>query len=134
MGQKEIIIVTGASSGMGKEFVKQVDAGYPNIDEIWLIARRKEVLEELASTCNHKCRVLPYDLSEMASWESLGQLLRTEQPSIGLLVNSAGYGILGPFFNDETNSVGDLSEKTVSYDAEALEDQVGMVSLNCSTK
>ena len=43
----DIAIITGASSGMGKEFVIQADTRY-NFDEIWVIARRKERLEELA--------------------------------------------------------------------------------------
>ena len=121
MGQKEIISVTGASSGMGKEFVKQVDVCFPNVDEIWLIARRKEVLEEVALSCKHSCRTLAYDLSEKTSLETLGHLLQTEQPSIELLVNSAGYGILGLFCNAEKN---DLARNQ-------LKDQTGMVSLNC---
>ena len=61
MSKKNIIIVTGASSGMGKEFVKQIDKKFPKVDEIWLIARRKEVLKELAKSCNHVCRILAYD-------------------------------------------------------------------------
>ena len=40
-----IAIVTGASSGMGREFVLQIGAFYKNLDEIWVIARRKENLE-----------------------------------------------------------------------------------------
>lgn len=131
MEQKQVIIITGASSGMGKEFAKQVDVGFPNVDEIWLIARRKEVLEELASTCKHKCRVFSFDLSEKASWETLGQLLKEEQPSINLLVNSAGYGILGPFYNEEAVSAKDLLAATASDGTEQLKDQTGMVSLNC---
>ena len=43
---KEIIIVTGASSGMGKEFAMQIEKKY-QVDEIWVIARRKERLEFL---------------------------------------------------------------------------------------
>ena len=37
-----IIIITGASSGMGLEFALQLDAIFDTIDEIWLIARRKK--------------------------------------------------------------------------------------------
>ena len=131
MERKNIIIITGASSGMGKEFVKQVDARFPKVDELWLIARRKDALVELAASCNHKCRVLPYDLSQKSSWAEMEQLLKTEQPDISLLVNSAGYGILGPFFKEESKSTVDLSEMTVGYNNEALEDQVGMIAINC---
>ncbi len=44
---KRIIVVTGASSGMGKEFVYQI-IKKESVDEIWLIARRKERLDQLA--------------------------------------------------------------------------------------
>ena len=40
----KIAVVTGASSGMGKEFAYQIDRKYGKLDEIWLIARRKERL------------------------------------------------------------------------------------------
>ena len=43
-----IAIVTGASSGMGREFVLQLP-GYVNVDEIWVIARRAAALESLKS-------------------------------------------------------------------------------------
>ena len=116
MKNKNIIIVTGASSGMGKEFVKQIDERFPNVDEIWLIARRKEVLRELAMSCNHVCRILAYDLCEKSAQDAIRALLAFEQPQIKLLVNSAGYGILGPFYKDEKRW---------------MKEQTGMVSLNC---
>ena len=43
---KEIMIITGASSGMGKEFARQIEKKY-KVDELWVIARRKERLESL---------------------------------------------------------------------------------------
>ena len=113
MKNKNIIIVTGASSGMGKEFVKQIDKKFPKVDEIWLIARRKEALKELAKNCNHVCRILAYDLCKKQAQEELERLLEAEQPHITMLVNSAGYGILGPFVST------------------SMEEQTGMVSLNC---
>lgn len=116
---KNIIIITGASSGMGKEFVKQIDCKFPNVNELWLIARRKEALEELAASCKHKCRVLDYDLCNKQSIDEIAALLKKEAPSITLLVNSAGYGILGPFYNEAED-----------FDL-ALTEQLGMVDLNC---
>jgi short-subunit dehydrogenase len=46
---KKIAIITGASSGMGKEFALQISQTKP-LDEIWLIARRKNNLEEIATS------------------------------------------------------------------------------------
>lgn len=116
MKKKNIIIVTGASSGMGREFVKQIDIRFPKVDEIWLIARRKEVLKDLAKSCNHVCRILAYDLCEKQAQEELHSLLSYEQPQITMLVNSAGYGILGSFYQNEKDW---------------MKEQTGMVSLNC---
>lgn len=116
---KNIIIITGASSGMGKEFVNQIDKHFPGVDELWLIARRKELLANIASSCNHKCKVLPYDLCEQDAFLNIKDLLKNESPKITMLVNSAGYGILGPFYNEAED-----------FDL-ALTEQLGMVDLNC---
>ncbi len=115
MKKKNIIIITGASSGMGQEFVRQSDLRFPNVDEIWLIARRNEKLNEIATSCKHKCRVLAYDLCEPKAIEEISELLQSERPQITMLVNSAGYGILGPFYKD----------------AAWLKEQTGMIELNC---
>ena len=45
---KQIAVITGASSGMGREFTYQIADKYHNFDELWLIARRKQRLEEIA--------------------------------------------------------------------------------------
>ena len=57
----KIAVITGASSGMGLEFAKAVDAE-EELDEIWLIARRRERLEELAGSLRARARILPLDL------------------------------------------------------------------------
>ena len=53
-------IITGASSGMGKEFVKLAMQNHLDLDEIWVIARRKERLEAWPSLYREqKFRILP---------------------------------------------------------------------------
>lgn len=47
-GHMKTAIITGASSGLGTEFTKAVIAGYPELDEIWVVARRKERLDKFA--------------------------------------------------------------------------------------
>lgn len=139
MMQKNIIIITGASSGMGKEFVKQVDAHFPKVDEIWLIARRRDVLQEVADSCNHTCRVLALDLCAEESIKALREMLQQEKPNIRLLVNSAGYGILGPFYQDMNGSKKEekVAGNSVGMDVyreddfEIMQEQTGMVDLNC---
>lgn len=132
MKNKNIIIVTGASSGMGKEFVKQIDQKFPKVDEIWLVARRKDALKELAKNCNHVCRILAYDLCEKQAQEEIRLLLESEQPKITLLVNSAGYGILGPFCQDKKNTDKFfVEEEQMAADMAWMKEQTGMVTLNC---
>ena len=40
-------IITGASTGMGREFAKEIYRRYVNIEEVWIIARSKDKLETL---------------------------------------------------------------------------------------
>ena len=92
----KIAIVTGASSGMGKEFVKQL-AGYVKVDEVWVIARREQALKDLQSLCPYPIRPLAYDLGKEDSFLSISALLEKEQPDVKLLVNAAGFGKFGRF-------------------------------------
>lgn len=95
---KRIGIVTGASSGMGREFVKQLDECLKTVDEIWLIARREERLQELkASMKNVDARILSLDICKDTDLNVLEALLTTEQPQVRLLINAAGVGRAGRF-------------------------------------
>ena len=58
----KIAVITGASSGIGREFVYAVDQKL-QLDEIWVIARRAERLEELREKCTTPLRALALDLS-----------------------------------------------------------------------
>ena len=92
----KIAVVTGASSGMGRDFVYAIDKEF-ELDEIWVIARRKEKLEELSSEVKTKIRVLPMDLTLKESFDEYKRLLEEEKPEIKILVNAAGYGIFCTF-------------------------------------
>ena len=74
-----IAIVTGASSGMGREFVLQLGA-YTQVDEIWVIARRAEALEALKAEVSTPLRILSLDLCENESFHALDALLQEEKP------------------------------------------------------
>ena len=91
-----IAIITGASSGMGREFVSAVDKAY-TLDEIWVIARREERLRELQSQCRTTIRPLPLDLLDRTAFTALSDLLKEVQPSVNLLINAAGFGLFGTF-------------------------------------
>lgn len=94
---KCIAVITGASSGIGREFARQIAAAYPSLSEIWVLARRLTALRELeAELPGKKVRILPLDLTEDTALETLEALLKKERPCIRILVNSAGCGKSGP--------------------------------------
>ena len=90
----KIAIVTGASSGMGREFVMQLSS-FVQVDEIWAIARREQALKELKT--HVPVRAVPLDLCEKESFTAFSALLEAEKPDVKLLVNAAGFGKFGRF-------------------------------------
>ncbi len=108
----DIAIVTGASSGMGQEFVRQL-SDYVKVEEIWVIARREEALNALKEEISLPIRVLPLDLCNEESFQKYKALLEKETPNVKLLVNAAGFGKFGTF------------------DEIPLEDDCHMIDLNC---
>ena len=60
---KNIAIVTGASSGIGKEFFLSLNERADNLDEIWVIARNQDKLLQLQSFTKIPLKILPLDLS-----------------------------------------------------------------------
>lgn len=60
----KIAIVTGASSGMGKEFVRQIERFYRELDEIWVIARSEKKLEEIKKSHKTYIRIFAGDMEE----------------------------------------------------------------------
>lgn len=102
--KKFIAIVTGASSGLGKEFVKELSR-QKQVDEIWVLARRKENMEALAGKVPVGIRILAGDLLEEGTFQRLDDWLQKERPVVSFLVNNAGRGNHIPF---EKESEGDM--------------------------
>lgn len=73
-----IAVVTGASSGLGRELALRIDQKEKNIDEIWVIARSREKLEALKSLCKTSVRVLCMDLTKEESLDELEKALMRE--------------------------------------------------------
>ena len=92
----DIPVVTGASSGMGREFVLQLSQ-YVTVDEIWVIARREDALQALTKETSVPLRPVCLDLCEPESFDTYAALLKQEQPNVKLLVNAAGFGKFGDF-------------------------------------
>ena len=98
-------IITGASSGLGKEYFDLVVNNFEDIDEIWIISRSKEKLDSLAQSIDteKKTVIAVYlDLSDEESYEKLSKIFSMHKPDIRLLINNAGYGNLKNF--DELSS------------------------------
>ena len=86
----DIALVTGASSGLGEEFVR-VLAEQGKVDEIWAIARRKERLAKLAEECAPACiRPITLDLTDRKSFAALRSLLEQERAINRIIINNAG--------------------------------------------
>lgn len=107
-----IAVVTGASSGMGKEFVLQLPQ-YVTVDEIWVIARREDALNALKAQCSLPIRPVVLDLCQNSAFEAYQALLEAEKPNVKLLVNAAGFGKFGSFQNIP------------------MADELRMIDLNC---
>lgn len=108
-----IAVVTGASSGIGREFAFQIPKLYKNLDELWVVARRTERLRELEDRLGLPVRIFDGDLNRDYIFERIEKELYRRRADIRMLVNSAGYGKAGRF--------GTIDAK----------EQLGMVSLNC---
>ena len=87
----KIAVITGASSGMGREFVLQLDKA-EHFDEIWVIARRKERLEALADEVKAPLRAISLDLTKPESIETYRALLEEAKAEVAVLVNGSGFG------------------------------------------
>ena len=107
----DIAIITGASSGLGREFLYQANK-WINVDEVWVISRNEKDLQELVLISAFKLRIIPLDLSKEFSLKKLKELIDSKKPNIKLLINSAGYGKMG-------------EEEKID-----LEDDLGMINLN----
>lgn len=91
-------IITGASSGLGRELAKGIKQNFPEIEEVWLVARRRERLVELAAELEGlKCGIVDIDVTSGEGMARLSALLDEKKSDVRLLVNNAGCGTLGNF-------------------------------------
>lgn len=110
----KIAVITGASSGLGKEYVRQTVEQLPQVEEIWLVARRTERLQAIANDHPQRTfRLLSLDLCNGDDLQRYRQALDDSGAEVTLLVNNAGFGKLGDF------------------DALPTDNQLAMIDLNC---
>ena len=109
-----IAVITGASSGLGVEYLKHICERYPFIQEYWIIARRTDKLESIAKGYPDK-KIIPIslDLQSYESYKVYEEMLSKNSANIKILINNAGYGTLGDVYESDYMT------------------QSGMVDLNC---
>lgn len=109
----KIAVISGASSGLGREMALRVKTEFPDIESLWLIARRRDRLEKLAGEIKGlKCEILGLDISTREGIAAYADKLKAEKPEVALLINNAGFGKLGDF------------------DSSDMDEQLGMVDVN----
>lgn len=110
---KSIAVITGASSGMGKKYVEKLCSRQGAFDEIWLIARRQELMQKIAEKYpGYDFKILSLDLSKNKDILKYKAALQEEPIHIKLLINNAGFGKTGRFSKTD------------------LEQQLGMIEVN----
>ena len=96
---KKRALITGASSGIGREFAVQLASqGYA----ITAVARREDRLKDLVDQLpgdGHRCRVA--DLGTQEGVQMVTEELQCER--VNLLVNNAGLSVFEPFFESDLN-------------------------------
>ena len=110
-----IAIITGASSGIGSEFARQLKR-MAGIEEFWFIARRADRMEALRDELGVKAKIITADLSVPEGIEVVRSALKEENPKVKFLVNAAGFGNFGSFEQipeEEIVKMIDLNDKAL---------------------
>lgn len=105
----KVAIVTGATSGFGRIFVQLIDENcHKSVDEIWVVGRREELLDEVANKTAKDVRLFPMDLNDPESIKSIEDSLKADKIAIKMLVNAAGFGINTSFEDNSKEEVHDM--------------------------
>lgn len=118
----KIALITGASSGMGREYAKQIDK-MKECDEIWIVARREERLNVLKDELSTTTRVLPFDLTDSVQLGSLIEAVKSSGAEVKYLVNAAGFGKFGDYSEVSLSDIAgmiDLNDKALTLITAAL--------------
>ncbi len=110
-----IALIIGASSGMGRELARLVYRER-EVDELWLVARREDKLQEVKAECDKPVRIFALDVTNREAREKLSIALKEKNVKISWLFNCAGMGIYGDFSSTD----GDKQINMISLNCEAL--------------
>lgn len=92
---KKIAILTGATGGLGQEFLRQILE--EEIDEVWAIARNESRLSELRKQYGERVIPVSLDLSEMTGIRTIEDMLKEHKPHVEYLINNAGLAKMGNY-------------------------------------
>ena len=106
----KIAVVTGASSGMGKQFALKLDS--LGFDQIWGVALEEDLLNQVANSLSTPMRCFAVDLTD-GGVQAVVDALQQEKPEVAWLVNASGFGKFG------------------RYDQIPTEQVTNMIRLNC---
>jgi short-subunit dehydrogenase len=112
---KKIAIITGATGGLGREFVNLIEK--EDIEEIWAIARNEKKLESIKKEHGNQIITITKDLTKNEDLNYIQTLLLTEKPQIKYLINNAGVGKMGnydEFSMEEIETTLDINCKAVT--------------------
>ena len=102
----KIAIVTGATKGMGREFLRELDKHLNDAEEIWAIGRTASTADLPKTMC--RIRRIDADLTDETGITYLKKLLEDVHPKVKCLVNSAGFGKVGSFSDLDINVQKDM--------------------------
>ena len=110
----EWALITGASSGVGREMAREIASKGINVV---VVARRKELLEELASDIEEKCKVeTKVIIADFAIDGATDKVINEcKNLEIGLLINNVGYALTGEFSKNK------------------IEDEIALLNVNVKT-
>lgn len=94
---KKIAVITGATSGIGKEFVKQMIYGKTELDEIWAVGRSQSKLDKLKNEYGEIVHPITCDLSNMQNIDALIEQIKNSDIDIRYLINNAGLAKMGRY-------------------------------------
>ncbi len=109
---KKIAVITGAGSGIGKEFAQRLQ-DFGTFDEVWVLGRNVEKLQALCECVQFPLHPIAADLSCPAGLETYESELKNANVTVDLLINCSGFGKF-----DATMNI-------------PLADNLNMIDLNC---
>ena len=107
-----IAIITGASSGMGAEFARQLKLQW-GVNDFWFVARREEKMLALRDELSVNAKIICADLTKDEGIEKLRSALLEEKPQVKYLINSAGFGNFGSFDQLPESEISDMIDLNV---------------------